>query len=249
MDAANRPVRGKNRHLHREATTMHRMILCLFLGISFCVPSWGQVRPVATAENSNEQYHVILWACQREDDAPRFTHTWATFIKSRKADSSEADPKLDERFTISWMPASGVIPVLVTVRGQNYTLRQSLNWARQEHCRVSAWGPIAIRKELYDLAKQRKAVLESGVLSYKMIDNPVRPNKGTNCIHAITDMVPGELLDTGTARGEEATRMVAEFLQPFMIRPEYNDPKVFELVDVSWDTVEHRTLEAAAPNP
>jgi hypothetical protein len=96
------------------------------------------------------------------------------------------------------------------------------------------------------MARQRKAVLESGDLSYKMIDNPVRPNKGVNCIHAVTDMVPGELLDTGSARGEEATQMVAEFLQPFMVRPEYNDPKVFELVDVSWDSVDHRTLEASA---
>lgn len=225
---------------------MRRMPYCLWIAISCLVMTAGPVARANAQANGSDKYYVILWAAQRDDDAPRFTHTWATFIKARPANSAKGEPKLEERLTISWMPASGVIPALVTVRGQNYTLRQTLNWCRQEQTHITAWGPIEIRPELYELARQRVAVLESGVLSYKMIDNKIRPNHGTNCIHAITDMVPGPLLDTGTARGEEATQMVAEFLQPFMIRPEYNDPKIFELVDVSWSTVNHRTLEASA---
>lgn len=227
---------------------MRRMSYCLLLAISGLFGNFGSTTPARAQENGPESYYMILWAAQRDDDAPRFTHTWATFIRTRRANTTNGDPKLAERFTISWMPASGVIPALVTVRGQNYTLRQTLNWARQEQTHVTAWGPIAIRRELYELAQQRRAVLESGILSYKMIDNPVRPNRGTNCIHAITDMLPGPLIDTGSARGEEATQMVAEVLEPYMIRPEYNDRKVFDLVDVSWDSVNHRTLEASARN-
>ncbi len=225
---------------------MRRMYLCLLLGIPCLLAAVMFAIPTPADENEQTNYHVILFACEREGNPPRFSHTWATFVKSTRNESATTDkPRLDESITISWMPASGVIPAVFTVRGRNFSLTESLEWAQQREARIVAWGPIPIHKELFDLARQRQEELESGTLSYKMADDPVRPERGTNCIHAVTDMVPGTLLETGTARGEEATQMVAEHLRGYMIRPEFNDAEIFDLLGIQWNSMEHRTLEAS----
>jgi hypothetical protein len=41
----------------------------------------------------------------------------------------------------------------------------------------------------------------------------------TNCFHAISDIVDGPLLDTGTAFGESASRMVFQHLAGWIIEP------------------------------
>jgi hypothetical protein len=222
---------------------MRRMTLCLLLGIPCALV--GAIFAIRSPADENDQpnYHVILFACEREGNPPRFSHTWATFVKSARNESEK--PTLDESITISWMPASGVIPLVFAVRGRNYSLKESLDWARERNSRVAAWGPISIRKELYDLASQRKDVLESGELAFKMLDAPVRPDRGTNCIHAVSDMVPGEMLETGLARGEDATRMVADHLREYMIRAEFNDAEILDLLDIRWDSIEHHTLESS----
>jgi hypothetical protein len=240
-------------YLKTEATIMRRMSICLLLMIP-CLLLGGLIAiPLTADEKEKEQeqekanYHVILFACEREGNPPRFSHTWATFVKSTQNGAAESGtPSLDETITISWMPASGVIPALFTVTGRNYSLEESLTWARQNNARIAAWGPIPIRQELFDRARDRREVLERGVLAYKMLDAPVRPDRGTNCIHAVTDLVPGPLLDTGLAHGEEATRMVAEHFREYMVRPEFNDATVLDLVGIGWDTIEHRTLESSA---
>jgi hypothetical protein len=224
---------------------MRRVLICLMIGIPCLVAGVIVAIPLSADESNQTNYHVVLFASEREGNPPRFSHTWATFVKTTQNGSTAEPPKLDETITISWMPASGIIPALFTVRGRNFSLKESLDWAREKDSRVIAWGPIPIRKELFDRARERKEVLDRGVLAYKMVDAPVRPLQGTNCIHAVTDMVPGPLLDTGTARGEEATQMVAEHLRDYMIRPEFNDAGILELLGVRWDSVEHRTLEAS----
>jgi hypothetical protein len=232
-----------------EVIIMRRMYPYLLIGIPCLVV--GAIFAIRSSADENDEssqstianYHVILFASEREGNPPRFSHTWATFVKSSRNDSDK--PTVDESITISWLPEGGAIPPLAVVRGRNSTLPETLDWARQLNARVAAWGPIPIRKELYELASQRKQVLESGSLAYKMIDGRVRPERGTNCIHAVSDMVPGALLQSGTAHGEDGTRMVADHLRGYMLTTETSDPEILELLGVQRNTVEHRTLDAA----
>src|SRR5437899_8146871 len=82
---------------------------------------------------ADEKHYVILFAAEREGNPPRYSHTWATFLKvedsAEGGQPSMTEHSMTEHFTISWFPASGVIPALVTVRGRNYTLQESLDWA------------------------------------------------------------------------------------------------------------------------
>src|SRR5262249_16194985 len=223
---------------------MRRTTRCLLLGIPMLiVGAIFALRPSADAdEKDRSSYHVILFASEREGNAPRFSHTWATFVKSTQPESGK--PTLNEAIPLSWLPANGVIPPLATVPGRNFSLSETMDWTRQMNARVAAWGPIPVRKELYDLARQRKEVLESGRLAYKMIDGRVRPDRGTNCIHAVSDMVPGSLLETGTAHGEGGTQLVAEHFRGYLIRAEASDPDILALVGIDWNSIEHRSLAA-----
>jgi hypothetical protein len=149
---------------------------------------------------------------------------------------------LVEEITISWLPAQVAIPPLASVEGRNFTLKETLSLARQQGLAILAWEPVEIRRELFALAKARKRQLESGSLAYKMIDWSVRPNGGVNCIHAITDMIPGAQLDTGSARGEQATDMVARFLRPYMVDTSKVYPQLLDLLHVKPATLTMRSL-------
>src|SRR5262245_32214171 len=140
-------------------------IPCLLVGAIFVIRSSAGDND-QSSQSTIANYHVILFASEQEGNPPRFSHTWATFVKSSRKDSEK--PTVDESITISWLPEGGVIPPLAAVRGRNFTLPETLDWARQQNARIAAWGPIPIRKELYDLASQRKQVLENGSLAYRL---------------------------------------------------------------------------------
>jgi hypothetical protein len=174
-------------------------------------------------------YFMIVFAS--EGELTRQAHTFATFIKA--SDNGEArdgyrgsnsrDSRanwLFESHTISWMPATLDIRLIRRPEaGRNLNLGQSLELARSIGARVTAWGPYRIRKELYERALEQITRLESGAVAYKALDGRFRPDIATNCFHAVSDIVDGELLNTGTAYGEAASRMVANHLRPWIIDP------------------------------
>src|SRR5262249_52091114 len=79
--------------------------------------------------------------------------------------------------------------------------------------KVTAFGPYQIKKDLYDGALAQIDRLNSGKVAYKALDKKFRPGEAAvNCFHAISDIVGGPLLDTGTAFGQKATVMVRNHL-------------------------------------
>jgi hypothetical protein len=145
---------------------------------------------VARAE---ERYYVILFGSQSTPRLPRYTHTWATFVKASGEGQDSSAYLIDEVFTISWLPADLEVRSLRlrAEEGVNLDLETTLAYVLQRE-RVSEWGPFQIAPQLYDRALARKAELESGSVKYKAID----PNFGaraysvSDCIHGITDIDP-----------------------------------------------------------
>jgi hypothetical protein len=167
---------------HREDTMRFSLLLPLFLA---CLG----LQSVAHAE---ERHYVLIFGSESTPRVPRYTHTWATFVKASGEGADASKYNIDNVFTISWLPASlEVRSFRRSEEGVNLDLETTLSHVLPRQ-RVSLWGPFQISQLFYDRAVEQKARLESGIVKYKAVD----PNFGprvpyvSNCIHAITDLDP-----------------------------------------------------------
>jgi hypothetical protein len=144
---------------------------------------------VARAE---ERHYVIVFGSQSSPRLPRYTHTWATFVKATCEAQDPNKSRINESFTISWLPADGTVRSLRLHSQPGVNLDLGATLAHVERERVSEWGPFQISQQLYDRALDRKAELESGSVRYKAIDPNLGPRARyvSDCIHAITDLDP-----------------------------------------------------------
>ena len=204
------------------------LILCVVLIVGSLIPGMprvlsksdetGSSRPASAGARLEERYYMIIFACQGDGNQPRSSHTFATFVKASK-DGSAQDDRIDAQ-TISWLPVSLEVAVLRRrpEPGRNFNLEDTLRWAESIGARVSRWGPYEIEKGLYDRALRQKARLESGAILFKCIDENFRPATASNCIHAVSDMDKSQPeLNSGTAHGDEATKMVLSFFDPYIL--------------------------------
>jgi len=180
-----------------------------------------------------DHYYVIFYGAQDGRNAPRHSHTWATFthVVSDDASGEQSKPQV-ESFAISWLPAAGEVRLLARPEvGRNYTQAETLAWAARLGVGVTYWGPFELSKQGYDLALQQKGRLESGGIFYKALDGRFRPGEATNCIHAVTDIVPGSLELTGPNRGNSGTVAAIQHFRPLLVQPEQTHPEVLNLLN------------------
>jgi hypothetical protein len=195
---------------------------------------------IVPALPADERYYVVLFAAQDSRNDPRSSHTFATFLRIDR----EEDPRnralweTARSFNISWLPASGSFRLLQRpVAGRNYTLPETLKWADGRGLTTTMRGPFEIGKDVYERAAKQKERLESGAVAYKALDRRFRPDVAINCIHAVSDILPGPLLMTGDARGEAATAMVANHFRPHLIDPERTHSVALRHLDLNSDRV------------
>src|SRR5690242_837347 len=107
-----------------------------------------------------ERYFVTLFAFQTEPKSMRTSHTFATFSRLSRG-------TLTHR-TISWLPVSRSIePIRIwTEPGRNFTLQETIDFARQVEAAVHGWGPFECTREAHDLAMKKIERLESGEVSF-----------------------------------------------------------------------------------
>jgi len=202
------------------------------------------VAPFASAQ---DRYYGVFFAAN--SSRPAAAHTWATFIRLKGeviAAAAETRAPSVETVTISWLPATGVVaPHLLGSGepGRNFGLKETLEWAKKTGAPVTAWGPVEIKKDLYDLALRKKKTLESGSISYRVLDRRGRGGDWTNCIHAISDIVPGPMLATGTAFGENATLLVANHLRPFFVGRDVNHDSVRRYLGIDGFDIRYESLD------
>jgi hypothetical protein len=193
-----------------EFNTHRRLFLYpIALALALSIAVWTRAEPPA-----NNGYYMLVFAAQAEPNVVRRSHSFALFVHV----NDSAAPL--ETHCISWMPKSRVIQPLrmLPEAGVNLDLRATLDWARSVHARVTAWGPFAISKELYDKAVAREKQLNSGVVEYLCMDRRYRGELASNCIHAISDLNPSILtLDTGTAYGNSASEMIVDHFGPSIL--------------------------------
>jgi hypothetical protein len=139
-----------------------------------------------------ERYYLIVFGSESTPKVPRYTHTWATAVKTVEADGCA--PQMATVDTISWMPADLDIQpwVFRPEPGRNLELHETIIFALGERERVAQWGPYEIRPGLYRRFLMQKAYMESGRVGYQCIDTVGEgaDGSGCDCIHAVTDMDP-----------------------------------------------------------
>jgi hypothetical protein len=217
--------------LTRTAGKLLVLGAALLLANAFCL-----------ASRAEESYYVIVYGAQRTPNVPRFTHSFATFVKATGEGADKTKYKIEEH-TISWIAKTKDIVVARAIPepGVNLSLKDSMELAASQKEKVSMWGPFEIKKELYDRALKQIDRLESNKVEYKAIDLRFRPERAINCIHAVSDIDAGEgLLETGTASGDEASRMVVEHLRRWMIKPENAHNWVSKRIGLDDYTLTHR---------
>jgi hypothetical protein len=187
-----------------------------------------------------KQHYMYLFALDDGQQTPTANHTWATFVEVTLADGSAPAVQF---FTIDWLPRSGIIDTLAMgpVRGRNFPLDYPFQWAVREHLTLAQWGPYQVQDRFYDLAVKQKALLDSGEIWYRVLDNPNRILKlldpannpaprAVMCIHAVSDLVyPADdrgFLLTGFASGIKATAEVVWHLAPWFSRQSYDDSQL-----------------------
>jgi hypothetical protein len=141
----------------------------------------------------DEHFYVLIFASQRHLRRPAYSHTWATVV--RAVDRPGQCPAVDQVDTISWLPATLKIRVLrpCVEPGTNFSMHESIVYAKANRERVSMWGPYECQPSLYRRFLVQKEFIDSGQIGYQCNDNvgeAARKGNGCCCIHAITDMDP-----------------------------------------------------------
>lgn len=196
----------------------------------------------------DEAYFMILYACQRTFNLPQWAHSFASFTQVIR-DRQELRVNPEQSFSISWLPQSQRINIWGDPEaGTNLDLDPTFAWAAGLECAVSAVGPFRIKPELHARARERWSFLEAHGPQFVVLDDDYRPEKATNCIHAISDLgLTKELLDTGMAYGKRATRKLAEYLQPWIMSPQQTHPWLIDLLGLKKHPVEIEAPSATAP--
>ena len=163
-----------------------------------------------------ERYYMLVFGSERAIRVPRYTHTWATVVKTVEAPGCA--PQVAEVHTTSWMPATlDIHPWRFTPEpGRNLELHETIRMALNFRETVALWGPYEIRPRLYRRFLLQKDYMESGRVGYQCIDTvgAGADGSGCDCIHAITDMDP--LFERGyyplTRFGEAGSRNIVRQL-------------------------------------
>lgn len=163
-----------------------------------------------------ERFYILVFGSQTTPKVPRFTHTWATVVKT--VEDPGCAPRVADVYTISWMPATlDIRPYRFTPEpGRNLELHETIRMALGKGEHVAMWGPYEIYPDGYRRGLLQKAFMESGTVGYQCIDTVGAGADGTgcDCIHAITDMDP--LFDRGYYRltrfGEAGSRFIVRQL-------------------------------------
>lgn len=115
-----------------------------------------------------ERYYMTLFGTQSVPYQVRYTHTWATFVRTAVTPAGEVPVAVD---TVSWMPATLSIRPLALRRepGTNLTLDETFRWVASFGGKVSVWGPYEIDLDRYDRFLARRGQLESGEVLYRAL--------------------------------------------------------------------------------
>lgn len=140
--------------------------------------------------SANEYCFIILFGAQREPSHPKYTHSWATYVRASGDGDDLRTCPLDVR-TNSWLPATLDIQVWrpCPQRGVNLDLESTLRFVMAENANITEWGPHQITPETYERGIRELERLNAGAIRHRAIDGFSRRSNIKNCFHSISDVL------------------------------------------------------------
>jgi hypothetical protein len=134
-----------------------------------------------------ERYFTVIFGSDDGPLRPRYTHTWATYVKV----TPTAAGFVLEPHTISWLPDDGKIRLrqFKRVPGRNYTLDESFAYAARTGQAVKVLGPFETDAHRFAHFVAQEHRLNTCGMDYRAIDS-IRGRGVANCITAIRDADP-----------------------------------------------------------
>jgi Na+-translocating ferredoxin:NAD+ oxidoreductase RnfD subunit len=171
------------------------------------------ILPSGTIAKSQDEKHFMVLFSYDHSVIPGWSpHSFAHFYN-----------KKGESFTISWLPKSSPSDVKVfsdAVEGKNYSLKETLDFARETNKEVRLSGKFEIQKDLFEKALSFKKTLESGLIKYQVYKN-TREGEGRalHCVHAISDLAPfGGQFEAGLSFAERANEKLISLFSPYIVK-------------------------------
>lgn len=193
---------------------------------------------------AGDWYYLLVFGSESTPKLPRFTHTWATFVK---VSGPCAGPYQIECQTISWYAAKLELTPWRALPecGVNLDLPTTLRLAREHQEQVWQWGPYQIRQDLYDRACRRIEQLQRGELLYKTIDVGFRSTYAVSCIHAVSDLDrEHRQLRVGLVHyGAAASYQVVQLFRPWMFEACPSPDWLNDRLGLRCDSIVHRNLD------
>ena len=167
--------------------------------------------------NARDRYFIIPFAYEDRGNHPENSHSFISVIRvfadnkqpklTRGLKTRRYKNREFEAFTISWLPrdfmrnphlcvfdgaGSRLIPEMNTCPvspGRNFNLAETIKLAVDAKNAVAMWGPYEIKKAGFDLAVNRKRLLDGGTIKYRADDRLYRKDKvAISCFHAMAGL-------------------------------------------------------------
>ena len=167
--------------------------------------------------NTRDRFFIIPFAYEDDGNHPEHSHSFLSVIRVL-ADNKQPKltPGLETRkyenrdfeaFTISWLPRDfmtnpnlcvfdGPMSRVIAKNnkcpvspGRNFSLEETIKLAVDQKNAVAMWGPYEIKEGAFDLAMERKKLLDGGTIKYRADDRLYQKDKvAISCFHAMAGL-------------------------------------------------------------
>jgi len=195
-------------------------------GSSYCSAGSAEARAEALP---TDRYFVTVFAYEDGQNNALKTHTFATFVRvpATARSLAGASPTDVDVHTISWLPAKFGETLklgIFATKGKNYSLGETLEFARRLKTEVRHWGPYEIDAAMYADALKQIARLNSGDVKYKIYNSAqntlikTKTKDVSHCIDAVGDVAGA--LRSGTARGFATGALLVKHFEKHLVSPQ-----------------------------
>lgn len=186
---------------------VNRILLVSFLALAstFSLQTFAEKSLVSPSSGTNKvEYFAEFYSYEGKLGLAATTHTFGRFVKT-------INGKPVEKVDISWLPKEESVsslnrmPLFTSVPGKNFSLEDTFLIANNKT--ITNHGKYSIAESLFENAKGRKTLLDSGKIPYKFLAT-ANSDDGVNCIHAL--MGTAGDIPTGIKSGIKATEAVID---------------------------------------
>ncbi|OUR93692.1 hypothetical protein A9Q84_19710 [Halobacteriovorax marinus] len=166
------------------------------------------------------KYEMILFSYDHKIIPGWSPHTFALFVEL-----DDLTKKVIQSTHLSWLPATSPNDVEVfakSVKGKNYSLKETLEFALKNEKKLYYKGSYIIMKELFTKAQNQERKLQSGEVEYKVLwTNREGKERTYHCVYAISDLLTGRgLMSNGMSHTLDSMENIQRHFKEYVISRE-----------------------------